>query len=210
MTPLVVIAANGPDRYVECVESWRNKTSLRPLLLDTGSGEVASADENVGPVWQTGAFIHAYRETNVSAFLFTQDTVTVLPEADDPIEWFRRRMPADGIGAVGWQLFSMDEYRAYAEGWYWDVIRHRPGWTPPAHGIVGPVFYTTRRTLDMLAAQELLPYTPLTRAQASGSERAWAYAFALAGVPLVGEPFTPHEVPARVTEHYPLKKVWLH
>lgn len=207
MRELVVISANGPDRYRECVDSWHGKAET--YLLDTGSNEVDGADANVGPVWQTGAFLHAYRETWADAFLFTQDTVTVLPDADDPVSWFRERMPGD-LGAVGWQLFEMDEYREYAEGWYWDVIRRRLSWTTPLYGIVGPVFYTTRRTLDVLAELELLPYTPHTRSQASGSERVWSYAFALAGMQLNGDLFTPHEVPARVTEHYPLRKVWIH
>lgn len=210
---LVVISANGAEHAEACVASWEKRAPF--ALLDTGSGDVRGARDNVGPVWQTGAFLHAYREfTDVDAFLFTQDTVTVLPDwPDDPLDWFHERFPRNGgIGAVGWQLFPMawdsDAQRSYVEGWYADDIKHSR--RRPDRGIVGPVFYTTRETLDVLSEYDLLPPIPTTREQQAGTERAWAYAFALAGIELAGEPFVPNEVPARVTEYGPLRKVWMH
>ena len=207
MKELVVISANGPDHWKTCCNSWMGKAPF--TLLDTGSGEIPYADENVGPVWQTGAFLHAYHETDADAFLFTQDTVTVQPDWPDPVEWFRMRMTGD-ICAVGWQLFPLDNYeRAFIEDWYESALGHR-AFTRPQRGIVGPVFYTTRETLDTLDRAGLLPPVPTTREEQSATERAWAYAFHLAGVPLAGEPFVPNEIPAKVTEYGPLRKVWMH
>jgi hypothetical protein len=207
MKELVVISANGPDHWRACADSWHGKAPY--AMFDTGSGQIPDV-EDVGPVWQTGTFLYAYRETIADAFLFTQDTVTVQPGWPDPVEWFRMRMTGD-VCAVGWQLFPMDDYeRAYVEDWYRDDIASSNDFARPSRGIVGPVFYTTRKTLDVLDELGLLPPVPTTREQQAATERAWAYAFYLARIPLAGEPFVPNEIPAKVTEYGPLRKVWMH
>jgi hypothetical protein len=207
MKELVVVASHDPDRAIACVASWKAR-GVTPVLLDTGLGTIPDADANVGPIWQTGAFLYAYREYDVDAFLFTQDTITVV--GDDPVGWFRRRMPHETLGAVGWQLFPLawdtDAQRTYVEDCYGPGVH----WARPSVGIVGPVFYVTQQSLDRVAEHGLLPPVPTNREEAAGTERAWAYSFKLAGIPLVGDPFLPDEVPARVTMHGPLKKDWYH
>lgn len=148
------------------------------LLVDT---------EDAGPVWPTGKLYWALDCSHgFDRFLLMQDSMLVLA---DPLPWFRDQW--QGSGAVAWQRFPMQ----------WDTpdqchaveARYR---SRPSHGIFGPIFYTDRASLLELDARGLLPETPHDRLSANATERAWAYAFEQAGMPVVGPEWRPDLITA--------------
>lgn len=183
---LIVVAAHGPLWIDQCRESLGDAPVL---VVDTGSDEVPHADACIHGGHPTGAYRWAYEHRKADRYLFIQDSMTCV--VDDPLPWFRDQWSESGA-AVAWQRFSMqwdsDEQRRAVEERY-------PG-VNPTHGVFGPVFYVDRASLDLLAARDLMPMVPQDRIQAQGSERAWAFAFAAAGLPVVGPDWEPHALVA--------------
>lgn len=195
MTELIVVACYGleTDWHRQCAASLEPYLSPETpvLFVDTSAGG-----------HPTGAYLRAYQ--NLAAYgnpadrlLFIQDSMTALA---DPLPWFREQWP--GSGAVAWQRFPMqwdnDAQRRNIEDRYT---------SRPSHGIFGPVFYTDRASLDALAAADLLPPVPTNRMEAQGTERAWAYAFAQAGMPVVGPEWNPDQM-QRPEGFGPFRKVF--
>lgn len=196
MTDLIVVAVHGEDWWPQCVASLGEGAPYQ--LWDTGSyptGKYLGLYEYV----VAGEFPPGYEHIrDADRFLFLQDSMTAL--TPDYLRWFRDQMLSD-LCAVAWGRFPMQ----------WDTheqkarVEARYGGPGPEHGIFGPVFYTTRAALDVLAEKDLLPRVPTTRLEAQGTERAWAYAFARAGIPVVGPLWDPD---AMKTGFGPFKKVW--
>lgn len=190
MTELVVVACHGPDWIGQCRATLAEHppdAGASWVFVDTSGTITNGADVSIQGGHPTGAYLWAVEQyAAFNRFLFIQDSMTVLT---NPLPWFRDQWP--GSGAVAWQRFPMqwdnDEQRAEVEDRYA---------SRPSHGIFGPVFYTDRASLDVLAAEDLLPAIPQTRMQAQGSERAWAYAFADGGLPVVGPEWDPHALKA--------------
>ena len=195
---LVVVAHhnNGPAlmRWLEHSEEMRPGTKM--LVVDTGSPKemlasfqtevnVAESFDNVlGLVstpyrgYDTGAYLWAYWNCPASNYLFVQDSCS--PREPDYVRQFAERMPGE-MGAVGWSSFDIrvwdSDDQAAATAWmYGDQSK----W--PAKGIFGPIFYTSRKTLDHMAAQGLLPMPPVHKQQQQAMERAWAILLHRAGV----------------------------
>lgn len=166
---LIVVAAHGPGWREQCVTSLGE---LEHLVVDTGPEGQAPGGH------PTGAYLWAYRNVPADTYLFVQDSMTALA---DPWPWFLEQMPEDG--AVAWAQFPMQWDGGDQKAW---VEQAYPGVPEPAHGVFGPVFACRRTTLDLLALLELLPPVPTSRIEAQGTERAWAYAFAAAGIPVAG------------------------
>lgn len=176
MRELIVVAAHGPDFRQHCATSL---AGVDHIVLDT--------DEIRPNSHPTAVYRWAYENTDADRFLFVQDCMVAL--TPDPCAWFREQLPPDG-GAVAWGRFHLawdaPEQRQWVEDQY-------PGQTVD-YGIMGPIFYTTRASLDVLAQRELLPEIPNGRLQAQGTERAWAYAYAAAGLPVVGPLWNMHQM----------------
>lgn len=191
MDDLIVVAAYGLQTpwVQQCMASLREHApDVNVLTVDTSSGG-----------HPTGAYLSAYRETGADRFLFIQDSMTALA---DPLPHFREQWT--GAGAVGWGLFRMAWDTAQQRQWVHDQYGAHD---PPACGIFGPVFYTDRASLDKVAAADLLPLVPGNRLQAQGSERAWAYAFHRAGMPVAG-PMWNHSAMSSPQGFGPFRKVW--
>jgi hypothetical protein len=195
MNELIVVAAHGPDFAGQCVASLPPDASR--LVVDTGSGTVPNPDVVLPGGHPTAAYRWAYENTDADRFLFIQDSMTAI--VDDPVKWFRDQLPEPG--AVAWGLFGMAFDTYDQQQW---VQNQYPG-PIPALGIMGPIFYTSRATLDLLDEAGLLPAIPADRMQAQGTERAWAFAFDRAGVPVVG-PMWNHG--AMQVGFGPFRKVW--
>jgi len=184
MAELIVVACHGPDWIGQCRESLSDHCPhVDAVFIDTGGDICHGANVAIRGGHPTGAYLWAVQQyATYDRFLFLQDSTTAL---EDPLPWFREQWP--GGGAVAWQRFEMqwdnDEQRHAVEGRY-------PG-VNPSHGIFGPIFYTDRASLDLLAAKKLLPDVPADRMSAQGSERAWAYALASAGLPVAGPQWNP-------------------
>lgn len=194
MVELTVVAAHGAAWIDQCRDSLRGANLL---VIDTGSGAVPAADVTLEGGYPTGAYRWAYEHVTADRYLFVQDSMTAL---GDPLPWFREQLPAEG-GAVAWALFPQQWDNPQQQEW---VESRYPGTTSP-HGIFGPVFYTDRASLDVLADRDLFPPVPADRWQAQATERAWAYAFAAAGLPLVGPEWGPD---AMRVAWGPFRKVW--
>lgn len=197
MNELIVVACHGPDWISQCVDSLREHTDTPVLTIDTGGSTAHGADVAIQGGYSTGAYRWAYEQyAAYDRFLFIQDSMTALV---DPLPWFRDQWP--GAGASCWGLFPMqwDNYEQAMQ------VGARYPAVAPAEGIFGPVFYTDRASLDILAKQDLLPPRPDSRLDAQAAERQWAYAFATAGLPVVGPGWDPGRMQS---EFGPFRKVW--
>ncbi len=183
---LVVVAHHN---NAENLKRWLHYKGTNPVLVvDTGSPPemilpfMEDAENNLivrTPYrgYDTGAYLWAYYNFRYDNYLFVQDSC--YPRDADFVEQFANLMPKNGLGAVGWTGFDMNiwdsnEQRAAIEWMY--------GKEWPKLGIFGPIFYTSRISLDRLAARGLLPSPPLHKQHAQGMERAWAIAFHRAGM----------------------------
>jgi hypothetical protein len=180
MAELIVVACNGPTWIGQCRDSLEERApDASVVYIDTGGTIAHGADVAIPGGHPTGAYLWAVQQyAAYDRFLFVQDSMTALM---DPLPWFREQFPATG-GAVAWAKFRM-QWDADQKPW---VEAQYPGVPEPEWGIFGPVFYTDRATLDLLAERNLLPPIPENRIQAQGTERSWAYAFAAAGLPVIG------------------------
>lgn len=172
MKDLVVISAHGPDFAARCVNSLPPDVSR--LVVDTGSGAVPNADVKLDGGYQTAAARWAYEHTDAEGFLFVQDSMVCVDA--DPLVWFRDQWA--GSGAVAWGQFGLAWDSPEQANW----VRDHYGAGDPPRGIVGPVFYTDRASLDRVR----WPAIPVCKWQDQGNERAWSFAFAAAGLPVVG------------------------
>lgn len=197
MSDLIVVAAHGPDFADQCVASL--PANVEHIVIDTGSGTVPNADVQLDGGHPTAAYRWAYEHTDADGFLFLQDSCAAVEP--DPLAWFRRWMPRRG-GAVAWGLFDMAFDTPGQMTW---VLQQYPDVPIPKVGIMGPIFYTTRASLDILASRNLLPAIPADRMQAQGTERAWAFAFDGAGLPVIGPMW---DQPAMRVAFGPLRKTW--
>lgn len=176
---LIVVACHGPDWIQQCRDSLREQApDAATLFIDTSGSVAYGADVAIQGGHPTGAYLWAYEQyAAFDRFLFTQDSMTALT---DPLPWFREQLPERG--AVAWGRFPMQWDSDEQVRWVRDQY---PG-VEASHGVFGPVFYTDRTSLSELARRRLLPKIPATRIEAQGTERAWAYAFAAAGMPVAG------------------------
>lgn len=191
MSELIVVACHGPEWIGQCRASLAEHppdAGAAPVFIDTSGTISHGADVWIKGGHPTGAYLWAVEQyAAYDRFLFIQDSMTFLA---NPLPWFRDQWT--GSGAVAWQRFPMQwdthEQRQAVEDRYPSVY--------PSHGIFGPVFYTDRGSLDLLRERDLLPAVPQNRMDAQGSERAWAYAFAAAGLPVVGPEWNPEALKA--------------
>jgi hypothetical protein len=194
---LIVVACHGNDWVDQCHKSLAEHSPKTDVaIVDTGSGLVSGAYLIDGG-YSTGAYLWAYEQrVSYDRFLFIQDSMTALA---DPMPWFRDLW--QGAGAACWGLFPMqwDNHEQAVE------VGTRYPHVAPRHGIFGPIFYTDRASLDLLAMAGLFPKRPESRLDAQTAERSWAYAFATLGLPVVG----PEWNPGRMQEGFgPFRKTW--
>lgn len=198
MNELVVVACHGGDWITQCQESLaEHAPEADVVFVDTGGTLAHGADVAIDGGYSTGAYLWAYEQyADYDRFLFIQDSMTALA---DPLPWFRDLW--QGSGAACWGLFPMqwDTYEQAAE------VGARYPHAVPRHGIFGPIFYTDRASLDLLAKQGLFPKLPTCRLDAQTAERSWAYAFATAGLPFVGPEWNPGQMQAGFG---PFRKTW--
>lgn len=169
------------DRFLEAVKRY-------PVaVVDTGSENYQERKMPVNAIqlqtpykgYDTGAYLWAYFNIPAKNYLFLQDSC--MPTHDSFVEEFACRMPDDDLGAVAWVAF---------EGHLWDTAEQRTAMKfifdagLPLQGIFGPIFYTSRSSLDLLRSKGLLPPYPTHKMMAQGMERGWAMAFEKAGMPV--------------------------
>ena len=121
----------------------------------------------------TGAFIRAYREHPAKSYLFIQDSMrSIVPDCTKDFK-------QHGASVVAWGVFPMCFDSEEQQNW---VLRQYAPEVRPKWGIFGPVFYATREALEK--AEPHFPEVPPNRMMAQGTERAWAFTFEAAGIPI--------------------------
>jgi hypothetical protein len=195
---LIVVACHGGAWIQQCNESLaEHAADADAVFIDTGRDLSHGADVGIDGGYSTGAYLWAVEQyAAYDRFLFMQDSMTALA---DPLPWFRDLWR--GSGAACWALFPMQWDNA---GQAAEVSSAYP-LAAPRHGIFGPVFYTDRASLDVLANGGLLPKIPQSRLDAQTAERSWAYAFATAGMPVTGPEWNPAQMQVGLG---PFKKTW--
>jgi hypothetical protein len=124
------------------------------------------------------ALVNAYRfGPKAHAYLLLQDSLE--PVVDDVVTPFEEAARKQRTPVVGWAGFGLfwdnPEQEAKVKAQYPYVIQ-------PKHGIFGPIFWVERKVLEKLDKLGRFPKAPVTKMDAQGTERAWAYAFALLGI----------------------------
>lgn len=180
---LVVVAAHGDDY----LSNWEGDMLYDVVMWDTSEGG-----------HPTRAYIEAFRQyrDRYQSFMFVQDSMR--PTDRRYLQQFRIDRPV-----VAWCTFP---------GMMWDsdgqaewVRTQYPDQLEPANGIFGPVFYATRDAMQQ--AEPHFPATPRTKLEAQGTERAWAYCFQAAGVPVFGL-YTFDVTPMQNGDYAPFVKVF--
>lgn len=145
------------------------------FLPSLKGGDVKVMDTSQGG-HPSAAFVRAYRENpEYLSYLFLQDSLEAT--VDDCVQPFASR----GSDVVAWGLFGLCFDGEHQERW---VKAQYEGYPWPDFGIFGPIFYATRVAMNKVAKLDLFPLTPNGRIEAQGTERAWAFAFTAADVPV--------------------------
>lgn len=159
---LIVIAAFD-DKYAANIPTLCH--GGRCIVMDTSGGGHPSY-----------AFIRAYRENPYYAdYLFLQDSLE--GQVPDVVAPFREV----GAPVVAWGVFNLFFDSERQAKWVMDQYGYD---IHPSHGIFGPIFYARREAMKELADLSLFPKQPQDKHEAQGTERAWAYAFMHAEVPV--------------------------
>lgn len=159
-TDTLIVVAAVDDRF------HHNLATLRGgpiVVMDTSGGGHPSK-----------AYIDAYRKYDYyDSYLFLQDSLE--SRVEDCVVPFRE------MGDVtAWGLFPLQWDSDGQRQW----VQHQYPSGDPEFGIFGPIFYATREKLLVLDDRGLFPDTPPDRHMAQGTERAWAYAFHHANIPM--------------------------
>jgi hypothetical protein len=126
----------------------------------------------------SGALIDAYRfGPKADSYLVVQDTME--PLFDRVVDPFLDAAEEQKTPVVAWARFPLFFDNPEQEHW---VTRQYQQVPKPKHGIFGPVFYVERKVLERLDKYGRLPKKPVNKNEANGTERAWAYAFAVLGI----------------------------
>lgn len=161
---LVIIAKHGNTHIDGCLQSLGNKYPIE--VIDTAAGG-----------HPTGAYLKAINQFKAKNYFFMQDSMYALQK--DYLEPFKKICPDKGAVAWGFFDFSYDDTRQR------EWLEAQYSGQHPRLGIFGPVFYASRASLLRLKRLNLLPLVPTNKLEAQGTERAWAWAFTLADIPVV-------------------------
>lgn len=164
----LIVSATYDDSYRE----WYDALPEPKMRISTAEGGHPSQ-----------AFVRAFRGDHKRhrAYLFIQDSLEMTYPAPASLFEMEAHGPGKDFMVVAWARFPMffdtreQELR---------VTRQYPYQLPPSHGIFGPIFWAERKAMEKLEKLNLFPLAPETKMDAQGTERAWAWAFARAGIPV--------------------------
>ncbi len=192
----IVVSNDSTNEYKAYVQSLRR---------DWGPFKLEVLVEPWGS-FESGAFIHAYRELHtVNEFLFLQDSMEVTD--NDWIEQFRTRM-SQGLCVVPWVTFS--PYLLGCTPQVSNIIVQTHGlYREPGFGIFGSIFYTNRRTLEIVDRASYFDFIPKNKAEAEAMERFWALYFNRLNIPM--NPIHPNGFQfIRDGGHHPMLRKYFH
>lgn len=157
----------------------------------------------------TKAFIDTYRfdQKKHHSYLFIQDSME--PLVEDVVAPFRSVSEKVISGyrpmVVAWGFFSMKFDTPEQKQ---RVTKQYTAPVYPPYGIFGPAFFAERKAMEKLDRLNMFPWIPETKMDAMATERAWAVAFYLAGVPMSTLGYMTHEGDRLVPEDKTFRKVF--
>jgi len=192
---LIVIPTNNGYKHLDKLLKSIH-TDCPILIIDTGStdeehldyvinAKCLNVDLNLLRPEQTpfkgyacGAKLWAYWKHPANNYLFLQDSLEVIEQ--DFLEQFKEKFSYAGRGAAAWTSFDFE----FDPGLQEQAMRYMYGDFIPKYGIFGPIFYTSRDTLEFIDRQNGLPAYPVHAHQSQGLERGWAMIFEKYGLPV--------------------------
>jgi hypothetical protein len=196
---LIIIATHNGYEHLDVLLQSLESGTYNIIVVDTGSTNPAHLDYlrekvwaygNVMDVMRTpmkgyaqGAYLWAYWNYPAKNYLFLQDSLIAIE--DDVLQPFKEKISRPegsvvGEYAVGWASFNFE----FDPGLQEAAMRYMYGDHIPPYGIFGPIFYTSRKTLETLENAGCLPAYPTHANGAQGLERAWAMVFKRANIPV--------------------------
>jgi hypothetical protein len=191
---IVIATHNGKQFLPGLMESLAKfgTGGRKVLILDTGSScsdslqLLASIAQQSWPFelevsktpykgYDSGAYIHAYRNYEAASYLFLQDSVLIKDK--NWLEAFESRI-SFGVGCVPWLGFPMQWNSQEQIDWVEDKFKTLD-WPPT--GVFGPMFMATREALNDLEKRGYLDNIPSCKTEQMAMERAWPIAFTLSG-----------------------------
>jgi hypothetical protein len=124
--------------------------------------------------WDSGAYIHAYKNHSSNKYIFLQDSLTItnpklIPMWDNFLDVYE---------IVPWINFGYGYDNDGSREWSEDDLPHFNN--KPSDSIFGPIFGVTKKTMDKLP-KEWLKF-PTNKIQGCGMERRWSLMFHLINV----------------------------
>lgn len=192
---IVIATHNGIDYLPGLIDSIREHGSCghRVVVIDTHSEDPRSLDyirelskdpdftvvSLPDAVYDTGAYIYAYRHFEAEFYLFMHDSM--LAKDDRWVRRFEEKFEGD-VGAVflqrfPWRVENADQLRWLQESLPFDIASLNL-----VHGCAGPIFYTSRKVLRLADSKKCLEMTCTNKNQQEAMERGWPGIFKYLGV----------------------------
>jgi hypothetical protein len=119
--------------------------------------------------WDSGAYIHAYRNYPSEKYIFLQDSLTITNRKLIPM-WDAFLDIYDVVPFINFGYwYESEEQKLFGEA---GLPEHK---TMPIDSIFGPIFGVRKTTMDSLPAEWLIE--PMNKLQGCGMERRWSYMF---------------------------------
>jgi hypothetical protein len=169
--PILIVDTRSEPAYYAYLQTLVDKY---PLDLTVTQTPYAGRD--------IGAIVWAFRNFPADDYIFLHDSMIV--KESNWLEVFRAQMPDDKLGVVAWQLFNYPSYNCRATS---DWVQEKLGCNDfKGFGIIGPTFYTTYKTYQILEAKNQLNAIPTNKDQQVAMELGWAAICHNAEIPLIG------------------------
>jgi hypothetical protein len=122
--------------------------------------------------WDSGAYIHAYRNYKTDKYIFLQDSITIMNKKLIPM-WDALLDLYDVVPFINFGYgYENEEQKTFVEqGMDFETL--------PSRGIFGPIFGVNRSIMDKLPNEWLI--TPSNKSEGCGMERRWSLMFHIVG-----------------------------
>jgi len=122
--------------------------------------------------WDSGAYIHAYRNYKADKYIFLQDSISIMNQKLIPM-WDALLDVYDVVPFINFGYgYENNEQKLFAE-------RGLPVSILPLYAIFGPIFGINRRTMDKIPEEWLI--APSNKNEGCGMERRWSLMFHIIG-----------------------------
>lgn len=123
--------------------------------------------------WDSGAYIHAYKNYDADKYIFLQDSITITNDKLIP-EWNALLDVYDVVPFINFGYgYENEAQKQFVE-------QKIPIETLPVHAIFGPIFGATKHAMDTIPEEWLI--SPTNKNEGCGMERRWSLMFHVCGL----------------------------